>query len=212
MRSVVPLRVLTVSALLLASSPSLAAQQPHTAAGSRMDGRLWVEGYVTRLRLQRDEHAGMEGLGARLLLPVSRQLAVGAFVSRAPAPVRDRETLHLGAQADVFPLARPLGRLDPVLSLGLGTMIHEETVWDRPLKTPDGLRPLYTVGIGAPSGASLLRLEERRDRGVTIAPGAGLRLRIAPGLALRGDVRHLIVLGRNRGEHLEVTGGVSLMR
>src|SRR5687768_6929442 len=105
MRILFRIPILALATLLSGVIPALEAQQPQTGAADRANGRVWLEGYVTRLRL---DATGMEGFGARVLRPVSRRLAVGGFVSHAPTPVRDGHTVHMGTQADLFPLVRPI--------------------------------------------------------------------------------------------------------
>jgi hypothetical protein len=43
---------------------------------------------------------------------------------------------------------------------------------------------------------------------VAVAPGLGARLRLAQGVALRGDLRRIVPLGDGR-EGTEVSGGLS---
>ncbi|HEX5727005.1 MAG TPA: hypothetical protein VFX98_16130, partial [Longimicrobiaceae bacterium] len=90
-----------LAALLGAVPLSLDAQQPQGPA--RTDGRLWLEGYVTRLNLDTGgERAALEGVGGRVLWPLAgTRAAVGAFVSHTPGTFQRMEAWHLGGQADL---------------------------------------------------------------------------------------------------------------
>ncbi|HEX5725864.1 MAG TPA: hypothetical protein VFX98_10395, partial [Longimicrobiaceae bacterium] len=106
-------------------------------------------------------------------------------------------------------LARPLRGVDPVVSLGVGALRREETVW-RPVVAPEpGPRFAWVAGDDRPER---LARERRQETSLTLAPGVGARLRVAPGLALRTDLRDVLAVGGGTRHHLELSGGISLAR
>jgi hypothetical protein len=211
-------------AVLLGAAPlPLIAQQAATAGPGRADGRVWVEGYVSRFSLDAGagERAGLDGIGGRVLWPLApsgagsshpllARAAVGAFVTHTPASLGRLEAWHLGTQADLHVLARPVRAVDPVVSLGVGALRKEETV-ARPVVLPGGAQPLFAAQ-GDGHAPERMALERRHETRMTLAPGVGVKVRIAPGLALRTDVRDVLALRGGAEHHLEVSGGISVAR
>lgn len=216
---------LFLAAALLGAAPlSLIAQQQSPPAGpARSDGRVWLEGYVARFSLDAGggERAGLDGIGGRILWPLAAgeagwrhplltRAAVGAFVTHTPGTFSRMEAWHLGAQADLHVLARPVGVVDPVLSLGVGALRKEELASRGQITVPDGAGPIFAAMLErvAPERT----LERRHETRMALSPGVGVKIRLAPGLALRTDVRDVLALRGGTEHHLEVSGGISVAR
>ena len=197
------------SAATLLSAVALPAHAQSTA-GQQPRGTF--EYFVTSTRLGGESLA--QGFGGRMLIPLARggesflsRVDVGPFVAWRPETERSAEVLRLGGQADVRPLAAPrLGRtaLEPVLSLAVAAMRGDEATLDSCL-SPGKLAP-----HDVPTWMLGRRVDESREStSVAVAPGIGARLRLAQGVALRGDLRRIVPLGDGR-EGTEVAGGLSL--
>ena len=199
---------------------------PPTRVGTSA-GRLTVEGYISQNRFDggtRDDRLLLEGVGGRVLwslAPVqdalrgsfASRLSIGGFYTHAPATSTRLESRHFGIEADLRTFAGPLfNRVDPIVSLGIGAFRTETkalrtemspygpTVWiaDDPAGGLPAVRPLELI---APS---------RTTTRLAITPGVGARLFLTPGLALRGDVRDVVLLGPGRRHNVEIAGGMSV--
>ena len=137
------------------------------------------------------------GFGARLTLrlaaarPLDR-LAVGAYAAHLPARDGHGQVWEYGAHTDVRVLGAAPRAVDPLLTLGLGA-VHRDDAW----------RYAFV------RRAIRMRVVEPRT-GFALSPGVGARLRLAGGVALRGDVRHAFALDRVAQGGTQVAGGISL--
>jgi len=187
-----------------------------------------LEGYVARSRLDPDvagTRARVDGLGARLLVPVdqiagpeapalSRRLLAGGFFTSAPGDGRGVAARHYGAQVDLRLTERPLaGRLEPLVSLGVGQF--------RARLEPDGL-PAAAVCLRpvdlAEAGRAARCLPAAGDRSASastalaLSPSAGVRLGLLPGLAIRADARDVVVYRGAPRHNPELAVGLSFVR
>jgi hypothetical protein len=199
----------SATTLLAATVAPALAQSPAQQNGQPPRGIF--EYFVTSTRLGGESLA--EGFGGRMLVPLARdgesflsRVDVGPFVAWRPESDRSAEVLRFGGQADVRPFTPPQpGRaaLEPVLSLAVAAMRGEEPAPSRRL-APETLVPHDVPGLLARQ-----RVGSREASSLAMAPGVGARLRLARGVALRGDLRRIVPLGDGR-EGTEVSGGLSL--
>ena len=90
---------------------------------------------------------------------------------------------------------RPIaGRVEPLVSLGVGASRIEEE-----LRAP---LPL--------ASAHAWTLVGRTRTLLSVAPGVGFRLLVAPGLGIRGDARQVIDFDETPRRNVEISGGVSI--
>ena len=198
-------RTLLVTILLAAGTTlagPAAAQTPPDLP--RVGPRPSFEYFVARNRL---EHGGgasrLDGVGGRVLWPLAAahavlsRMAVGGYLTRAGADGQEPDLLHYGVQADLRLSRSPLmGRLDPLLSLGVGAVRVEEPAGGSlltPLRDPRGAEP-------AP--------HTRTDP--SLVPGVGARLHLFPGIGFRGDARLVVDFRERTSRSLELAGGISL--
>jgi len=201
---------LSAATLLAATAAPALSQASGRPAGQPSRGTF--EYFVTSTRLGGDSQA--QGFGGRMLLPLARdgesilsRVDVGPFVAWRPETERSAEVLRFGGQADVRPFAAPrLGRtaLEPVLSLAVGAMRGDEVPSNARISA-EKLLP-HDVPRSMPKRRAD---EDRESSSVAMAPGVGARLRLAQGVALRGDLRRILPLGDGR-EGTELSGGLSV--
>ena len=210
--------LLALAALVLVLPALLGAQGYHT--------RTVVEGYVGQARLESGllgDDARLTGAGARLLVPlaafsatmehpIARRLAVGGFVTSTSADDDRVRARHVGVQADLSLTDRWLaGRVEPLVSLGVGAFRARRLATDG---LPVGtlcLRPAVPDGAGCDAARAAPETPVRR-RAPTVTPGLGARIALLPGLALRADVRDVIVYDGPPRHGAEVAVGVSFIR
>ncbi|HEV2150363.1 MAG TPA: hypothetical protein VGR37_23390 [Longimicrobiaceae bacterium] len=195
---------LLLAAPVCALSPSPAeAQSRPLETRPRMEARPAFEYFVARNRLELGGGAAeLDGVGGRLLWPVAGVSAaplfsrtdLGGYLVHSPADGAEPEMWHYGVQADLrlgrAPLAR---RIDPLLSLGVGAVRVEEPATEA-LRVP--MR--YPVAV----------TQTRTDP--SVVPGLGARLRLLPGLGLRGDVRMVVDFRERTTRNVETSAGVSV--
>ena len=214
-----------VAAALLALTPTPAAAQPAVAFLPHpvpRASRLTLDGFVSQYRLSVDGlgRTRLPALGGVLLwgvgLPAGHsqdgvaRAAVGPFITHAAGDESSPEAWHYGLQGDLRLFARPLAeRVDPLLSLGVGELrtTYEEreplvvapSPWSiRRLLAPE-VRPLV---LAAPV--------TRRVTRTAISPGIGARFLLAPGLALRSDLRDVVLPQSSQRHNLALSAGLSL--
>lgn len=210
---------LAAAALVLAQ-PAPAASQALTSLPDPVpEGRLWIDGYISRYRLgSPGSRTELNGMGARVLWTLApratprrerlaEHLAIGGFISTTPADAvtnrGDVRTRILGAQLDVRPLREPFaGWIEPVLSIGAGVMRLEETHPDR-WRVGNGMR-LLPRDVPLVDESDLLR---RINHHPVLAPSVGLIIMPMADFGLRADLRQLRWDG---SRHLELATGVSL--
>ena len=182
---------------ILLAAPSLLFAQGDVRA--QVDG-VGVGGpefdyFLSRYRAADGE---AEAVGARLmwsLAPLRRESALlartslGGYLVHSPVEQAWAESWRYGAQADVRVTRLPIaGRVDPFLSLGVGAsrVLDARDVADRE------------------------RLLGEPRTHLSVAPGVGLRFRLAPGFGLRGDARQVLDFQDGVRRNLELSGGLSL--
>ena len=190
-------RLLLALAILLAAPSSLFGQVGVGAPGSRAMDRPEFDYFLSRYRGVGGAGEA-EAVGARLmwsLAPLGRRspllgrTSVGGYLVRSPDDQAWTESWRYGAQADVRVTRLPVaGRIDPVLSLGVGAsrVLDEREVEER--------RSLFG---------------EPRTH-LSLAPGLGVRFRLGPGFGLRGDARQVLDFRDGVQRKLELSGGLSL--
>jgi hypothetical protein len=206
-----------LAALPILAAPARAAAQPlgPLPPGPPLPGRVFLEAFYSEIHAAHDATRQWNGAGVRLLAPVGTPAAaarvwLGAFGILAEADAlrtvgrEGLRTTHLGVQLDVRPLRTSIvRRLDPHASFGIGMFRSDAATGRRAPHEP-----------ATPGGASGIESVDAR-RGATnlaLSPGVGIRLRLSPQLALRGDVRDAMIPGSRWHHNTEVSGGVSLSR
>lgn len=220
-------------ALALAAGAALLAARP---AGAQYGvpvypgpgGRLAVEAFLSEHRSP-DGASGtrtrQDGVGGRVLwwlaedgarAGLASRLGVGAFLVRtddagASAGSPQRRTVHAGVEVSARALAGPIGgRLEPVLSLGVGAFdTREAPVRSRELPwlvVTDLPRRFEQPAAFADQTTASTRTS------LALTPGIGARLRVLPGLALRADLRDAVVFREGPRHFVELIGGLSLTR
>ena len=210
--------LLALAALVLVL-PALLGAQGYRA-------RTVVEGYVGQARLEAGllgDDARLTGAGARLLLPLAafgattehplvRRLAVGGFVTSTSADDDRVRARHVGVQADLSLTDRWLaGRVEPLVSLGVGAFRARRMATDGPPPSPLCVRPPLDAALACPAVRGDAGARARRDL-TAVTPGIGARVALLPGLALRADVRDVIVHDGGPRHGAEVAVGVSFIR
>jgi hypothetical protein len=182
---------LAAYAAVLCATPAPAFSQQQTAQDRGPRG--YLEYFATGASRTAP---GDAGFGARLLLrvpssaPVLDRMAVGAYLAKIPGePGTGRREYGVHTE---WVAAPRMGGIDPVLTLGLGA-VRREGAWTwrvaaRPLRVP------------TPESATAL----------SVAPGVGARVHVAPGVAFRGDLRRSLALDERGMNATEVAAGISL--
>jgi hypothetical protein len=165
-----------------------------------------IDGHYTRLTLDARERLVADGVGGRLMWSAIRpedagtswladRTSIGLFGAYTPDQDLGFSTVHLGAVVDLQPVPTPLaGRVTPFASLGVGALRTNVS-----LRTPAALRTRSP-------------LTEHTNTTPTLAPGAGLRVALAPGLALQGDVRDVMTFRRDTRHNVALEVGLRLTR
>ncbi|HEV2132005.1 MAG TPA: hypothetical protein VGR27_12915 [Longimicrobiaceae bacterium] len=201
------------AAALLVSASGAAAQVHADRHANYTDAARSVDLFLSQHRLTLDgERWDASGAGGRVLwslAPLARstglslldRAAAGGYLVHSLGSIERREVWHYGVQADVRVAPIPLGRVDPIVSLGIGAVRAEAPI--RPvLLAPE--RSVVREGDAPREGI----ISEQVVTSLSFTPGIGARVRVLPGLALRGDLRSLIDL-RDERRHLELSGGIS---
>lgn len=172
--------------------PDLRAQVPRASTG--IPWPTAIESQFARMRVDgvgRERTA--DGFSVRLVYGargaddadeerswLARRTELAVFLARAREPRRegDGRWTTAGIAADLRPLERPIGgRLEPFASLGVGLLRETEAAWVMP------------TSLRFPPAR-----EARTRSGAALLPGAGLRLRLTPRLALQAEARDLVAL------------------
>lgn len=208
---------LGVAGLILAAPPATAAAQFSGLRGLPTTGRMTVDGYVSRYRLALpNARTQLDGMGGRIMWSLAptlgtererlaEHLAVGVFAAATPGDgVANRgevTTALYGLQLDARPLRAPIGgMLEPLLSLGIGTMQVRQTTPGRWILRDGRTLVPHDLPIAHLPPA----IEERRSH-VLLAPAIGMLVSPRPDFALRFDARRLV---NHHGT--ELSTGVSL--
>jgi hypothetical protein len=134
--------------------------------------------------------------------PLLRRSAVGAYLVQVREDGERRELWHYGVQADLSLARAPLlGRVTPLVSMAVGGVRAVEDL-AATIRTAE-FRPLVFMEHAAP-------LESRVTNHLAITPGVGMRVRLIPGLDLRGDLRRLVTLPDHVEARTEFAGGLSI--
>lgn len=191
-------------ALSAGAAPGAAAQAGDPYAPPRVEARPSFEYFVARNRLERGGTASeLDGVGGRVLWPLLAggpllsRMAVGGYLSRAEEAGEEPDMWHYGVQADLRLTRSPLlGRVDPLLSLGVGAVRVEEPA---------------AGSLLAPVPGALGRSPEvRTTTDPSLVPGVGARVHLLPWLSFRGDVRMLMDFRDGARRDLEIAGGLSI--
>ena len=201
-------RMLLVGALgvmLGATFPNaLAAQATRMPWQTRQPA---VDAFHTRLHLDaNDGRVGVDGIGGRLMWSATRpedagtswladHASIGLLASHTPEQSLGFSTLHLGAVVDLQPTLTPIaGRATPFLSLGAGM-----------------LRTTVSSDVRA-SSRPRSPLTERSNTAPTVSPAAGLRIDLAPGIALQADARDLVTFRGDTRHNVALETGLRFTR
>lgn len=185
-----------VLATLLCAAPAPALSQTPTPSHGPSIPRGYVDWYAASASGSFAGGGVGRGFGARVTmrLPAAAPLdrvALGAYAAHLPSRDGQGQVWEYGAHTDVRVTAAPRA-VDPLLTLGLGA-VHRDDAWQ------------YAFA----RRAIRVRVVQPRT-GLTLSPGVGARLRLAGGVALRGDVRHAFALDHVAQGGTQVAGGISL--
>jgi hypothetical protein len=217
---------LALNPLLIAVGVAIPAQ---LAAQAAPRTTAVFEGYVARAALHptvAGTRTPLAGAGARLLLPLesflgpesaalARRTAVGGFVTSVSTDDGGVSAQHYGLHADMRLLDTPLaGRVDPLVSLGTGVLHGQRIAGARAAVGSLCLRPLDVPGPTTSPTCVRPPREDPAAHGtyLAVSPAAGVRVGLLPGLALRADVRDVIVYRGGPRHNLEIGTGLSLLR
>ncbi|HEX8272997.1 MAG TPA: hypothetical protein VF615_10195 [Longimicrobiaceae bacterium] len=213
-----PFLVLTLSiaAAAAAAAPRAAAQAGDPYVPPRAEPRPSFEYFVARSRLEQGGVSSrLDGVGGRVLWPLPAggpllsRMSVGGYLTHAEEDGREPDLWHYGVQADMRLARAPLaGRVDPLLSLGVGAVRVEEPVAAAPPPAPrfDPGASLLTPLRDGPARSPALRTRTSPS----LVPGVGARVHLLPWLGFRGDVRMLVDFRDGARRDLEVAGGLSI--
>lgn len=188
----------------------LAALPAHTASGQTLPswiGRPSIEGGYTQLRFDGDGSTprahGVDGRLMWKLAPsagdasgLASRMELGVYGTYTPEQ-RFGQGFRVGSYggglaADLRPLASPIaGRIDPYVSLGAGAL-HVSV--DR-------------ANLVSRSPSPLL---DRSRTTFALTPGAGLQVRLTPGVALRGELRDVMTFRDDTRHNVAVGTGLRL--
>lgn len=197
---------LSLSALAALTPAHAGAQSDLPLSTPRAEGRVSLDYFLSRNRLAREAgHTELDGIGGRVMWPLAAlhgrgstlldRLSLGGYVVHTPEDGDDTQMLHYGAQADFRVAGSPLaGRVDPLLSLGVGAVRVEE---------PEPAHP-YVMAPEALHAAPEVRTSP------SLVPGIGARIHLLPALGFRTDLRVVIDFRERTTRSLELSGGISL--
>lgn len=236
LRAVGLLLIATVLSSLAFPAPLLAQQRSLPAYHAAATARAAIfEGYFSRVHtdpaLAGGERLRLDGFGARVLQPLAapagatprsallERLAVGGFVTYAPAADRGLTAWHYGAQADVSLLdrqPRAASVVEPLLSLGVGAFRAERDGGMSPelfraqcaVKPAD--LPLVAGSRALPCGSASDR--ELIGTHLALSPALAARVWLLPDVALRTDAREVIVYDGAPRHVFELATGLSFTR
>lgn len=205
--------------------------------GQRLDPRptVLLEGYLTRAELapsMAGSRLSVGGAGARVLRALSplpeegtaglaSRLALGGFVTYAPRDDAGLTTLHYGAASDFRLRDRILaGHVEPLLSLGVGAFRTRRDLTRERAVPLLCLRPTDLTGLSGSSfcnGHSAGSALSARPQLVTttnfaVSPAVALRFWLGPDVAIRADLRDVVVYRGAPAHNLELATGVSFAR
>jgi hypothetical protein len=201
MRKIGGLVALASAVALLAAPAQLRAQDPvdPTLQGP---SRVALEGFLAHYLFDGfgGDRVGIGGVGIRAM--VGRGAVPGAlttFFNRARAGIfvvytadqddNNVSTFHYGAQAEVplFPAPVARGFLDPFVSLSAG---------------------LFRASADAPEGSGA---EDVSSTDFALSPGVGTMIPLFGAVAIRGDIRDVIVFGDpDTSNNFVFEGGISI--
>ena len=188
-----------------------------------------LEAYVTRADLHpglagNDNRTKLDGLGARLLLPLHQltgspetslasRLSVGGFFTMAPAREAEGTARHYGIQTDMLLSSGPMNaHPKPLISLGVGAFNSPVRVVRQP-SAPPCLRPSDLPLNAALEHCAIPRPTTSTEwmTDLALSPALGARVGISPSLALRVDARDVIVYRGGPRHTPELSVGFSLL-
>jgi hypothetical protein len=217
----------------------LAPVQVHSQAGTpgtdrAATGQWFVDYFLSHNRLSSNdgEVRTLDGVGGRMmwsLAPLAgsdrgsllARTAAGGYLVHTPGDADGNEMWHYGAQADVRVTIAPLaGRVEPLVSLGLGTVRMDEPgewvavtpeirITESAARQAQDVTPMPVVLPALPQQIQVLS-PPRSTRQVSVAPGIGARVRLLPGVNIRGDMRVLFDINDHTRRTTELAGGFSM--
>lgn len=204
--------LVVTSSSLLATRPAIAQTGPTLP---EVPDRVAVEQYMGRYEFGlAEDRVATHGMGGRVMwrqflgeptdaAPL-RRAALGLFAEYAGGGNDVVSMLHGGVQGDVSLLTRPLwGRIEPVVSLGLG-VLRLRTSGDE----QRDLRP-QTLTSAPLAIAVVPVLPTRTEFAATVTPSLGVRVGLLRQLGVRADVRDVMAAGNGLHHHWSFTGGLS---
>lgn len=196
---------LSVAALAGLAPLPLHAQLPDAGEHRPAESRRFLDYFLSRNRL--DQGTELDGIGGRITWPLAarggapllERVSVGGYLVHTPEDAEEYEMLHYGVEADVRVSPQPLaGRVDPLLSLGVGAVRVEE-----PGRRYAGGRGAYLV-LKEPGAAPAT------DTSLSLVPGLGARVYLLPGVGFRSDLRLVVDFRERTTRNVELSGGLSL--
>ena len=199
------------------------------AAQSMVPPGTAVEGYFARAVLDpavAGSRTRVAGVGARLLIPVqsltdgtltgpARRTSIGAFFTTIPDDGRGVEARHFGIQADLRPTEAPVvGRVEPLLSVGVGSFVGRRQRSVRELYSPIclGVTDFAVPEAAQPCLRALPGHGDTTRNQLAVSPAVGVRVGLLPGLALRAELRDVIVQRDGPRHNVEIATGLSFLR
>jgi len=190
--------LLVASFVLLSATTAFRAGAQETIDQSMGPSRVSVEPFLAQYFFDAgDDREGIGGFGLRAM--VNRGSVVGGmntFFTRARAGVfftytgeqKSISTFHFGGQAEVPLFAAPVGGgyLDPFFSLAVGAF---RTKFE---------------------GATTVAGTSATSTDLALTPGAGTLIPLFGALAIRGDIRDVIIFGDETTNNFVFEGGLSI--
>jgi hypothetical protein len=190
--------LLVASVVLLSATTAMRAGAQEIEDQSMGPSRVSIEPFLSHIFFDNPvgDNDGLGGIGVRAM--VGRGAVVGGmntFFTRARAGVFltytaeqtdfDISTFHFGGQAEVPLFAAPVGGgyLDPFISVGAG---------------------MYRSSQPVEGGG------DRTFSDFALTPGAGTLIPIFGAIAIRGDVRDVIIFGDKTTNNFALEGGLSI--
>lgn len=217
-----------VAALLAALGASSATPIPAVAQGFG-ERPLIFDQYLSRAELDQSvvgTRTRLEGVGLRLTRPLAapapdrparltERVALGGFVTYAPSTDPGLTTWHYGVLADV-PLrtASPTARVEPLASLGVGAFNAQRALGANSVRSPGCVAPT-DVAVPRAAVSCIFGLPQERPvrrTDVAVSPAVGVRVGLGRTVALRADVRDVIVYRGAARHNYELATGLSFVR
>lgn len=213
--------ILSLAALGAAPAHVRAQQNPDPYLVRSGEAARLLDFFVARSRMELGSGTTrLDGFGGRVMwslaatpAPWGSRTWLGGYLVHTPQDQNDAAMWHYGVQTDLKVAPAPLaGRVDPLLSLGVGAVRVEEPV-KRLVPPPMVLLdrgPGTGSGIFAPRPVDAAPREMEARTSLSLVPGVGARVRLTRGLDFRSDVRVLMDFRSRTTRNVEVSGGISV--